>query len=81
MEGKLSRTSRRVSTRPLNPFMRVLKRAATASNHPHRRARPVVAPNSWGYLADSSLRSRRAVPSASARAPTLVVYALTTPKT
>src|SRR5260370_25033360 len=41
-----SRTPSFVTASPVSPLTRTAYRTTTASNHPHRRGRPVVAPNS-----------------------------------
>src|SRR5882672_1671941 len=73
-------TSSFVTASSVNALRRCAWRAATASNHPTRRGRPVVAPYSFA-------RSRRASPSPPAisvgngPSPTAVEYAFTTPIT
>src|SRR5215470_4822484 len=69
-----------VTATSVRPLMRVAYRTTTASNHPQRRGRPVVAPNS-----PPSVRTRSAIAVSisvgSGPPPTRVVYAFTTPST
>src|ERR1043165_649018 len=80
MRSSVSRTSSLVTATSVNPLMRAAWPTTTASNHPQRRARPVVAPNSL-----PSLRTRSPISSSisvgSGPAPTRVVYAFTMPST
>src|SRR5688500_12097251 len=66
--------------RPLRPFTRAAYRTTTASNQPHRRGRPVVAPNSLPRRRTSSARGSSSSVG-SGPLPTRVVYAFTTPST
>src|SRR5690606_37937225 len=78
--SSVSSTSSFVTASPVSPLIRAAYRTTTASNQPQRRARPVVAPNSF----PSSL-----TPPASGLSnslgrgplPTRVVYAFTPPGT
>ena len=78
--SKLSRTSSFVTAMLVIPFSRTACRTSNASNQPHLRGRPVVAPNS--FPSDC-----RIFPSSSNSSvgkgpfPTRVVYALTIPST
>src|SRR5262245_11078615 len=81
--GTLSKpdsTSSLVTTRSVTPLQRTAYRTTTASNHPHRRSRPVVVPYSTPIL-------RRCAPLSSNSSvgngpePTRVVYAFVTPMT
>src|SRR6476659_7980931 len=69
-----------VTATSVSPLMRVAYRTTTASNHPQRRGRPVVAPNSPPRV---RTRSDMATSISVGRgpAPTRVVYAFTTPRT
>src|SRR5438067_3458030 len=73
-------TSSLVTTRSVMPLTRTAYRPTTASNQPHRRARPVVTPNSaptfdrWAPFSSNSSVGN-------GPAPTRVVYALITPIT
>src|SRR5262249_17531739 len=80
IRSRPSRTSSLVSASASRPLIRTPYRAATASYQPQRRDRPVTPPYSLPLsrkrLARSSESSVGKGPS-----PTLVVYALTTPRT
>jgi len=67
-------------TRELAPFSMAEYLAATASNHPHLRGLPVVAPYSFPRLLSASPASPRSSVG-NGPPPTLVVYALATPTT
>src|SRR5258708_5124891 len=75
-----SSTSSLVRARSVRPFTRVAYRTTTASNHPQRRGRPVVAPNSLPRRR-TSLCSGSPNSVGSGPLPTRVVYAFTTPST
>ena len=69
-----------VTNSSLSPFTRAAYRNRTASNHPHRRIRPVFVPRSWPF----SLIWVPAGPVSSVGngpEPTRVTYALVTPIT
>src|SRR5262245_10086382 len=69
-----------ISAAASTPCVRTAWRAITASNHPQRRRRPVVAPNSL----PRALMGSPAGPTSSVGngpAPTRVVYAFTIPTT
>src|SRR2546429_5883256 len=78
--GSPESTSSLGATRSVMPFTRTAYRPTTASNQPHRRARPVVVPNSaptFDRCAPFSSNSSVG----NGPAPTRVVYALITPIT
>src|SRR5437773_730093 len=80
ISGRPSRTSSFVTAKDDSPLTRTAYRTNNASYQPQRRARPVVAPNSFPWHCNtepvSSLNSDGNGP-----LPTRVVYALATPRT
>src|SRR5258706_7666021 len=80
ISANVSKTSSLVTANPVKPLTRTAYRTTTASNHPHRRGRPVVAPNS---PPSSRIRSATAGSASvgSGPFPTPVVYAFPTPRT
>src|SRR5258705_253430 len=79
ISANVSSTSSLVTANPVKPLTRTAYRTTTASNHPHRRGRPVVAPNS---PPSSRIRSATAGSASVGGAPfrTRAVYAFTTPR-
>src|SRR6185295_7781279 len=75
-----SSTSSFVTAIASQPLTSTACRATTASNHPQRRGRPVVAPNSLPFVRTRSISSG---PNSvgNGPSPTRVVYAFTTPIT
>src|SRR5258706_203237 len=80
ISANVSKTSSLVTANPVRPLTRTAYRTTTASNHPHRRGLPVVAPNS---PPNSRIRSATTGSASvgSGPLPTRVVYAFTTPST
>ena len=65
--SSVSSTSSLVTASPVSPLTRAAYRTTTASNQPHRRGRPVVAPYSLPSSADLAARGARRAPSAAGR--------------